>query len=149
MKKGFSSATKHKFIIKNKHKYVGDCENIVCRSSWEVHMCDFLDNNPNVLQWASEEIKIPYIKPTDGKIHTYYPDFLVKYIDKNGDIRCDLIEVKPLRQINPPKNKKSKRYSEDCITYAINVAKWKAAKLFCQQRGINFRLLPENDLFKG
>ena len=37
----------------------------------------FLDTNPKVKKWASEEIWIPYKGP-DGKPHRYFPDIMIE-----------------------------------------------------------------------
>jgi hypothetical protein len=37
-----------------------------------------LDANENILEWSSEGIAIPYVKPTTGRVHRYYPDFWVR-----------------------------------------------------------------------
>ena len=39
----------------------------------------YCDNNPNILEWGSEEIIIPYKSPLDKKVHRYFPDFFIKY----------------------------------------------------------------------
>ena len=71
-------AYKSKYLPENREKYVGNFENIVCRSTWERKMCKYLDLNENVINWGSEELKIPYYSPVDKKWHNYYPDFLTK-----------------------------------------------------------------------
>ena len=135
-------------IYKPRHleKYVGEAGNIVFRSSWELSMCRFFDNNPNILRWSSEEVFIPYRKPTDGQIHRYFPDFWVEYKDRNGTVIQEILEVKPNDQVNP--HQKSRLTEYDKITYAINIAKWQAASIFCKQRGIKFRILTEREMFK-
>lgn len=141
---------KGRYVPKHTHKYVGDFNKIVYRSSWEHEFCKFLDNNPNVLRWASEEIVIPYVKPTDGQVHRYYPDFYMEYKDKEGVLIKEVIEVKPKAQTQPPKtvgkNKKQQLY--ESITFAINIAKWKAAQQFCDKYGLRFRIITEMKMFK-
>ena len=39
----------------------------------------YCDNNPNILEWGSEEIIIPYKSPFLKKVHRYFPDFFIKY----------------------------------------------------------------------
>lgn len=134
------------YKLRNPQKYVGNPNNIVFRSSWEESMCRFLDGNPNVLRWSSEELYIPYRKPTDGQVHRYFPDYWVEYRDRDGKIIQEIIEVKPSDQVFPNQKKRLTEY--DKITYAINVAKWKAATEFCKQRGIKFRILTERQIFK-
>lgn len=139
-----------RYTPRNPDKYKGDKENIICRSSWEFKFCEFLDNNPNVLEWASEEIAIPYIKPTDGRVHRYFPDYWIKYQNKSGQIVQELIEIKPAAQTKQPtsRGKRKKQQLYENITYAVNLAKWQAATQFCDKYGMKFRLVTENQLFK-
>lgn len=127
-------------------KYVGDASKIIFRSSWELSMNQFFDNNPNILRWCSEEIAIPYIKPTDGKVHRYYPDYWIEYKDREGNILQEMIEVKPESQVNIRTKKRLTEY--DKVTYAINIAKWQAASQFCKKHNIKFRILTENQMFR-
>ena len=84
-------------------------------------MNQFLDTNPSIYRWSSEEIAIPYIKPTDGKTHRYFPDYWIEYIDNNKNIIQELIEIKPAAQTKRPSGKgKYNQYQQ--ITYAINIA---------------------------
>lgn len=131
-------------------KYVGNVNMIVYRSSWELAMNKFLDNNPNILRWSSEEIKIPYIKPTDGRTHHYFPDYWIEYKNKEGKVIQEIVEVKPEAQTRPPttRGKKQSTILYEQQTWSINVAKWQAAAHWCQQRGIVFRVITEKGLFK-
>ena len=137
-----------KYIPINPKKYVGDVNNIVYRSSWERKLFVFLDNNPSILQWNSEECIIPYISPIDGKIHRYFVDCVVKYKKKDGREVTSLIEVKPFAQTKPPEKPKrqTKYYLDSVETYIKNVSKWKAAKQFAEEKGMEFMILTENEL---
>jgi len=106
-------------------------------------MMKFLDSSSAVVKWGSEEIKIPYIKPTDNKVHHYYPDFFVIYRDKNGELIKELIEVKPLKETLLEKAKSD----YDKVALIINVAKWKAAEAFAAQHGMKFRVITERSMF--
>ena len=53
----------------------------------------FCDEHPNVSQWASEAVKIPYRNPLTGKYTVYVPDFFIVYADKGGKQKVELIEV--------------------------------------------------------
>lgn len=132
---------------KNPEKYVGDITNIVYRSSWERKLMKFLDENPNVLKWGSEEAIVPYISPIDNKIHRYFIDAYAKIKTKDG-VKTYLIEVKPKNQTVPPKTPKkiTKTYKEALKTYAVNQAKWDAAKKVCEERDWNFMILTEDHL---
>lgn len=134
------------YTLRNPDKYVGDPTKIVFRSSWELSMNQFLDNNPNILRWSSEEIAIPYVKPTTGRVHRYYPDYWVEYKDREGNVRQEIIEVKPNSQVNVNQKKRLTEY--DKLTYAINLAKWQAATQFCKKHNIKFRLLTEQQMFR-
>lgn len=136
---------------KHPEKYVGKNINKVrFMSSWELNFMHFLDNNPNILRWSSESIAIPYIKPTDSRVHKYYPDFWVEYKNKAGDVIHEIIEIKPDSQIRPPKRvgKRKKTQITEQVMYAINVAKWSACQQFCNKYKIKFRLVTEKHLFK-
>lgn len=135
------------FTPKNPAKYMGDPLKIVYRSSWELSMNNFLDNNTRVVKWGSEIIAIPYIKPTDNKLHKYYPDYYVEYVNTDGEIMKEIIEVKPLQQTKMPKSNHKHRLYEQ-LTFAINSAKWAACQAWCTKQGIKFRIVTEQSLFK-
>jgi hypothetical protein len=103
-----------------------------------------LDNHPNVTQWASESIEIQYKNPLTGQSSIYIPDFLVIYTDKNGKKHGEIIEIKPLKEASI-EHAKSKR---DRAVLAINTAKWQAAIVWAKKRGLDFRVMTENQLFK-
>lgn len=140
-----ASAMSGRFMPQNPRKYMGDVNKIFFRSSWELYFLRYLDQNPTVLKYGSEEIAIPYVKPTDGKIHKYYPDFIIVYTDKFGKIQRDLIEIKPLKEALVEKAKTD--YDKQLL--AINMAKWAAAEEFCKCYGMRFRVLTEQQLFKN
>jgi len=135
------------YVPKNPEKYVGDINKIRYMSSWELQTHSFFDNNTRVLRWASEEIAIPYMKPTDRRIHKYYPDYWVEYVNSNGEIIQEIIEVKPAAQTRAPRTNSKHRLYEQ-LTFAVNNAKWEAAMAFCKQRNIKFRIVTENSIFK-
>ena len=136
------------FTPKNPDKYVGEVEKIRYMSSWELNTDNFFDNNPNILRWSSEEIAIPYVKPTDNKVHRYFPNYWIEYKDSKGQIIQEIIEVKPLNQTrrSRSRNPKTKLYEE--VAYAINIAKWEACQQFCDKYGIKFSIWTENQIFK-
>jgi len=111
----------------------------------------YLDKNPNVLQWASEELFVPYKSPLDGKWHRYFPDFIVRMRDREGKTVVKMIEIKPRSQSVPPEVRKdgqriTKKYLREVATYGINNAKWEAAKEFCADRNWEFVVLTEKDV---
>jgi hypothetical protein len=136
------------FRPKNPAKYKGDPTNIVYRSSWEVKLMSYLDAHPDVVQWASEELIIPYRSPLDNRLHRYFPDFWVKKRSKDGTFETLVIEVKPLKQTKEPtpSSKKTKQYLREVATWAINQAKWNAAKIYCEDRKWKFITMTEQDL---
>ena len=129
-------------------KYVGDYTNIVYRSSWECKVMYWLDNNPNIVSWGSEELIIPYKSPVDGKWHRYFPDFIIKVKTKEGQLKTMVLEVKPKKQTQPPEQKKriTKQYINEVTTWGVNQAKWKAAEEFCVDRSWEFKILTEDHL---
>lgn len=136
------------YEAKNPEKYMGDHEWIIYRSSWEQSFNQFLDNNPNVIRWGSEEFHIKYIHPYDGKLHKYYPDYLVEYKNTSGEIVKEIIEIKPANQVARPKIKKrTKNSAMEEQRWYINQAKWRSAQFFCDKYGYTFRILTENELF--
>lgn len=135
------------FKPKNPKKYNGNAENIVYRSSWEVRVMKWLDEHPQVIWWASEELVIPYYSPVDDKMHRYFPDFIVKMKDNTGKEKVYVWEVKPFAQTQQPTRKrKTQKFINESVTYAINQSKWKAADIFCQKQGWQFKILTEKDL---
>lgn len=85
--------------------------------------------------------------PVDGKVHRYYPDFIIKVKQKDGGIKTIMIEIKPEYQKKEPKvqKRKTKKYINEVFTY-VNQAKWKAASSFCKDRLWEFYVLTEKDL---
>jgi hypothetical protein len=138
---------KGRFQPKNPKKYNGDANNIIYRSTWEVRVMKWLDEHPNVVWWASEELPIPYKSPLDNKIHRYFPDFIAKIKQKDGSVMTYIIEVKPLEQTKMPvQKKKTQRYIREAATYVVNQEKWKAADIFCQEHGWKFMIMTEKEL---
>jgi len=121
-----------KFRPINIEKYRGNHLNIIYRSLWERKFMKYCDKNPNILEWGSEEIIIPYRSPLDNRIHRYFPDFYIKVRENTGQIKKYIIEVKPnVREV---------------YEYAKNQAKWKAAKEYCLDRSLTFKILTEDHL---
>jgi hypothetical protein len=104
----------------------------------------FCDEHPSVSQWASEAIKIPYRNPLTGKHTIYVPDFFIVYADKRGRQKVELIEVKPANQAIKEKTGRSRANQ---ASYILNQAKWEAARAYCKQKGMLFRVVTEADIF--
>ena len=139
---------KGKYYPSFPRKYKGDPTNIVYRSLWERKFMVYCDKNQNILEWASEEIAIPYRSPIDNRVHRYFPDFYMKVKETNGKIKNYVIEVKPAKQTKPPKKPKrqTKGYIREAYEYAKNQAKWKMAKEFCADRQWEFKVVTEKEL---
>ena len=108
-------AYKSRYKATNKSKYLGNSQNIICRSLWERRFMVFCDEKDSVLEWGSEELFIPYKSPIDNKYHRYFVDFIIKTKNKQGFIETRLIEIKPKKQCKPPTRpeRKTKRYIEE------------------------------------
>lgn len=132
-----------KFTPKNPEKYIGN-KNPTFRSGWEFTFCKFCDEHPSIEKWASEAIKIPYRNPLTGKQTIYVPDFFIVYNDKSGHQKVELIEVKPSNQAVKENLGRSKHNQAHWI---INQAKWSAARAYCKQKGITFRVVTESDIY--
>ena len=132
------------YVVKNKEKYIGR-KTPICRSSWERTFCLFLDNHSSVLQWASESVRIPYRDPLTNKQKGYFPDFFMVYVDANGTKHAEIIEVKPINQTGQKKTKSALNNAQ----IIKNHAKWQAALAYCAKNGLQFRLITEDQLFKG
>ena len=138
-----------KFTPQNISKYIGDPNEIYYRSSWELKFMKWCDQNPSVLEYGSEEFFIPYVSPVDKKYHRYFPDFIIKVKESTGVIKTYVIEVKPDKQTRPPVKKKNvtKSFLYETRMYAVNCAKWKAAKSWCADRRLEFKIITEKQLF--
>jgi hypothetical protein len=137
---------KGSFSPLNAKKYKGDISNITYRSGWERDVMKFLDENSSVEQWNSEEFVIRYYYDVDKKYHRYYIDFWVKWA--SGQVT--LIEVKPKKQVLPPKakNPKSKRSINEAFTYIKNQNKWEAARKVAADNNCRFIIWTEEELTK-
>jgi hypothetical protein len=136
---------KGRFVPKNPQKYLGDPKRIIFRSSWEVRLFQWLDRTPAVMQWASEEFSIPYLSPVDNAVHQYFPDALVIYKDKFGNLKKEIVEIKPYKEtVMTPK-----ATDRDKMALIINTAKWKAAARFAELQGMTFRVITEKSMFSN
>lgn len=138
-----------KFKAKNPQKYDGNPTEIYFRSSYELKFMQYCDLTENIISYQSEEFWIPYRSPIDNKIHRYFPDFFVKYKDKNGNNRHLVVEIKPQKDLKMPETnpkRKTKSWVYAVKTWAVNQAKWEAAREYCADRNYEFRVLTEKDL---
>ena len=132
--------------LKNKKikKYGGVPTNIKYRSLWERQAFKYLDANPSVIGWNSEEVVVRYRCKTDGKMHRYFTDLFIRM--KDG--KCFLVEIKPKKQTVAPKQgaRKTKKYIKEVMTYAKNISKWEAATEFAHRNGMTFQIWNEDTL---
>jgi hypothetical protein len=138
------------YKVINKDKYKGNAKNIVYRSSWELSYLFKLDTDPNVIEFSSEEVIIPY-RDINGTLRRYFVDFYVKR--KVGDqIITELVEIKPYKETIPPviteskRGKPTKSLLRAVTTWDINQRKWAAAELYCEKKGWTFRKVTEREL---
>ena len=97
------------------------------RSGWEAKYMEFLDNDPDVVDWEYESITIPYVSnKKTGRIRKYTPDMYV--VRSKG--RKELIEVKPINKL-------------DKITV---IKKAEAAKRWCEAFDVEYKFITEIDL---
>ena len=130
------------YEVKNSEKYVGNGKPKF-RSGWDMTFMMFLDSNDNVINWASEPVRIPYRNPLTGKMTMYVPDFIVTYRGPRETVRAELIEIKPKKQSLIERKMKDR----DRAIVAVNYAKWHAATLWAKQNGLTFRVITEEQIF--
>lgn len=128
----------------NPEKYAGNPKNIIFRSGLERRFFKRMDENPDIVAWASEELFVEYISPVDNQIHRYFVDLLIK--TKANEVF--MIEIKPDSETRPPKKgrKSQATFLAESVTWAVNEAKWKYAEAYCQKRGWKFVILTEKHL---
>ena len=90
------------FVPKNLKKFIGS--KAVYRSGLELKFFRFCDDNPNILQWSSENVVVPYVSPLDKRVHRYFVDNYIM-IKEGENIKRYLVEIKPFNQTKPPKTK--------------------------------------------
>jgi hypothetical protein len=118
------------------------------RSSWERKFMVFADMNPDIIRVNSEGVVVPYYNPVKEKMSRYYIDFMIQ--NKKGKVF--LVEVKPMKEVLPPQPPRTKteksmmNYQKAICTYAVNQAKWEAAREFSAQKGAEFIIITEKEL---
>lgn len=118
------------------------------KSSLELACLRYCDYNKHIVKFSLEPLSIPYLKPTDGKIHRYFVDFYIEF--STGD--KFLVEIKSsgeTREPQIPKKKTQKavmNYNNALQMFAVNTAKWDAARKFALQQKMKFIILTENEL---
>ena len=140
---------KGRYFPTNPKKYKGNPNQIVYRSLWERKVMVYCDKNDAIIEWGSEEVIVPYLSPMDGRIHRYFPDFYMKVRQADGSTKKFIIEVKPKSQCKQPvKNPKRRttKWFNEVKTLAINQAKWKSAREFCEDKGMEFKIFTEDHI---
>lgn len=130
--------------LKHPEKYIGDPSNIIYRSHWERNVMRWCDETDKVVEWASEEIAIPYQHPVHNRRARYYPDFWIKFKDGKKLI----VEVKPAKQTIPPPQPKrqTKKYIDEKLTFYTNMEKWQTATKLCNDNDTEFVIWTEDTL---
>lgn len=136
-----------KYQVKNRLKYKGNPDLVMYRSGWELSFLIWLDTNPDVVSYSSEELVIPYRCETDGRMHRYFPDFQIEFKDGSKYI----IEIKPKKETVQPKvssgSKKSKKtILHEALTWQKNKSKWLAAMDYAKKKGWIFAVWTEHKL---
>ena len=131
------------YTLINPEKYIGS-GTPKYRSGWELTFMRFCDNHPSVINWASENVRIPYKNPFTGRDTFYVPDFFVVYQNGRGR-QAELIEIKPKSQ-SLIEEKQSQR---DRAQVAINYAKWDQATKWAKKNGLSFRVINEDQIFRN
>jgi len=98
-------------------------KDIIFRSSWEHLVFESLEIDPDVIEYFSEDLRIPYYMEGNKN---YIPDLLIKY--RNNKIL--LVEIKPKCQILDEKN----------------VLKFEAAKEYCKKNNYVFEVWTEDKI---
>jgi ribosomal protein S30 len=102
----------------------------------------------NDLSPITEELAVPYVSPLDNRTHRYFPDFIVVVLDKNKNTKTIMVEVKPKSQTKePPRNKNKSKYMTEVARWGVNKKKWESAAKYCEDKGWEFKILTEADIF--
>lgn len=105
-------------VYKSPKKSPYSCE--LYDSDFEKQFMEELEREQKVKKWTKNHgIRIPYVN-IDSKVAHYNPDFIVEYIDGSQQI----IEIKGKNNLTE-----------------ITKRKQKAAKEWCEKRGIEYRLI--------
>ena len=115
----------------------------------ELYFFQWCDRNPNVLEWASEAVIVPYISPLDNKVHRYFVDNILILKEGSKNVKY-LVEIKPYKQTIPPnatRRKKRETLLHEQATYEVNKVKWEAANEWAKKNGYKFIIITEKELF--
>lgn len=139
------------YEVKNKDKYIGTKDPRYL-SSFELAVWQWCDRSPSVVKWGAEVVVVDYFNPVKNRKARYIVDLYLKYVNKQGETREEIIEIKPVDQCRPPKKGRGKKaestFLQESLTWATNQAKWEAATKYATDRKWTFRLLTEQSIFK-
>lgn len=116
---------------------------IIYRSGIELKFFKFLDTNPNVIKWASEEIVVPYYDSVQRKQRKYHVDNYVEIME-GKTLKKYLIEIKDIKETkkpNPKSRKKKTTLVYEQVRWCNNNDKWTAANKFCKDHNMEFLLI--------
>lgn len=145
--KFISQVQESKNVMKSTRMNEGNLE-IEYKSSLEQISFRYCDMNKFVKSYSVEPFAIKYLKPTTGRVHRYFIDLFIEF--QNG--QKFLVEIKSFNETIEPKmpSKKTQKaifnYQKAIQTFAINTAKWNAAKKFAEQNNFKFIILTEREL---
>ena len=120
------------------------------RSRPEYMIMRWMDNNPNVVSWASEQDVVWYKKSMDGgRPHRYFLDFTCEYRNRDGSVSKLFIEYKPKKFLKMPvrtKRMSAKTYNYLCETWVQNQEKWAAARKYAEDHDGRFMVICEDSI---
>lgn len=138
------------YTVKNPEKCINGSHQVRYLSSYEYTVYSWADNNPNVIRWGAETVIVPYYSSVKGRKARYIVDFYLEYRDKQGNIKKALCEIKPSSQCRAPSTSNRKKRStliEEQTTWITNNEKWKAAESYANERGWEFKILTEKEIY--
>jgi hypothetical protein len=77
-------------------------------------------------------------------------DLWMRYKSKGGEIKECICEIKPDSQSKPPVKgkKKASTFDQEMMVWLTNSAKWQAAMAWAKERGWDFKIITENQIFR-
>lgn len=139
------------YQVKNPDKYIGTKQPRFL-SSYEEQFFSWADRSKAVLKWGAECVVVDYMNPVKQRKARYIVDIYIKYVDKHGDIKEELVEIKPESQCSAPKKGRGKKsentYIQESLTWMTNQAKWQSAEQYAKARGWTFRVITERSIFR-
>lgn len=139
-----------RYVLKNPQKCINGTNDVRYLSSYELECWKWADTNENVVRWGAETVVVPYYSSVKGRKSRYIVDMYLEYIDKQGIRRKALCEIKPFVYTKKPKDsnkKKKETLIQEQLTWVTNNEKWQAAKKYAEDRGWEFRILTEKQIF--